>query len=64
MEAAAPTLDQIRAARQELGELIAQTPLWPWGGDAVEQAAGRGTQVLLKLELFQHAGSFKPDTSA
>jgi len=60
MEAAAPTLDQIRAARQELGELIAQTPLWPWGGDAVEQAAGRGTQVLLKLELFQHAGSFKP----
>src|SRR3989454_5340482 len=60
MEAAAPPLDQIRAARQQLGELIAQTPLWPWRGDAVEQAAGRGTQVLLKLELFQHAGSFKP----
>src|SRR5712664_1417264 len=60
MEAVAPTVEQIRAARQRLRELIAETPLWPWRGDAVEQAAGRGTQVLLKLELFQHAGSFKP----
>src|SRR5712675_795878 len=60
MDAAAPTLEQIRAARERLGELIAETPLWPWRGDAVEQAAGRGTQVLLKLELFQRAGSFKP----
>src|SRR5207245_5385475 len=60
MEAAAPTLDQIRAARERLGELIAETPLWRWRGDAIEEAAGRGTEVLLKLELFQHAGSFKP----
>src|SRR3989442_13615532 len=60
MEAAAPTLEQIRAARERLGELIAETPLWRWRGDAVEQAAGPGTPVLLKLELFQHAGSFKP----
>jgi len=60
MEAAAPTVEQIRAARERLRELIAQTPLWWWRGDAVEQSAGRGTQVLLKLELFQHAGSFKP----
>src|SRR5216684_852665 len=60
MEAPAPTVEQIRAARERLRELIAETPLWRWRGDAVEQAAGRGTQVLLKLELFQHAGSFKP----
>src|SRR5467141_1089265 len=60
MEAAAPTVEQIRAARERLRELIAETPLWRWRGDAVEQAAGPGTQVLLKLELFQHAGSFKP----
>ncbi|HWE24881.1 MAG TPA: threonine/serine dehydratase, partial [Myxococcales bacterium] len=38
----------------------AQTPLWQWRGDSVERAAGEATQVLLKLELFQHAGSFKP----
>ena len=60
MEMAAPTLDQIRAARERLRELVAETPLWRWRGDAIEQAAGRGTEVLLKLELFQHAGSFKP----
>ena len=60
MEAAAPTLQDIRAARQRLGDRIAETPLWHWRGDAIEQAAGRTTQVLLKLELFQHAGSFKP----
>src|SRR5438445_11607409 len=60
MEAAAPTLDQIRAARERLRELVAETPLWRWRGDAIEQAVGRGTEVLLKLELFQHAGSFKP----
>src|SRR3989440_3268828 len=60
MEMAAPTLDQIRAARERLRELVAETPLWRWRGDAIEQAVGRGTEVLLKLELFQHAGSFKP----
>src|SRR5712675_1109047 len=57
---AAPTVEQIRAARERLRELVAETPLWRWRGDAIDQAAGRGTQVLLKLELFQHAGSFKP----
>ena len=60
MDAAAPTLDAIRAARERLRGLVVETPLWAWRGDAVERAAGPDTQVLLKLELFQHAGSFKP----
>src|SRR5438445_11162478 len=60
MEAAAPTVERIRAARARLGDRVVETPLWRWRGDAIEQAAGRTTQVLLKLELFQHAGSFKP----
>src|SRR5947209_1326167 len=60
MEAAAPTLQQIRAARVRLGNRIAETPLWRWRGDALDRAAGQTTEVLLKLELFQHAGSFKP----
>src|SRR2546422_6477703 len=60
MEMAAPTLDQIRAARERLRELVAETPLWRWRGDAIEQAGGRGTQGLLKLQLFQHPGSLKP----
>jgi len=57
MEARAPTLDEIRAARARLGDLV-QTPVWRWCGDEIERAAG--LQPLLKLELFQHAGSFKP----
>jgi len=60
MEAVAPTVEEIRAARARLGERVVETPLWRWRGDAVEQAVGPDTQVLLKLELFQHAGSFKP----
>ena len=58
MEARPPTLDEIRAARARLGDLVVQTPVWRWRGDEIERAAG--TQPLLKLELFQHAGSFKP----
>ncbi len=58
MEVRAPTLDEIRAARARLGDLVVQTPVWRWRGDEIERAAG--TQPFLKLELFQHAGSFKP----
>jgi threonine dehydratase len=58
MEAEAPSLDEIRAARARLGDLVAETPIWTWQGDEVERAAG--TRPVLKLELFQHAGSFKP----
>jgi threonine dehydratase len=58
MDAEAPTPEEVRAARVRLGERIAETPLWQWRGDEVERLAG--TSPLLKLELFQHSGSFKP----
>ena len=58
MEERAPTLDEIRAARARLGDRIVETPVWRWRGDEIERAAG--TQPLLKLELLQYAGSFKP----
>lgn len=58
MTARTPTLEEIGAARARLRDLVVQTPLWRWRGDEIERAAG--TQPLLKLELFQHAGSFKP----
>src|SRR5205807_7530904 len=54
----APTLQQIREARERLGDRVVETPVWRWRGDEVERAAG--TQPFLKLELFQYAGSFKP----
>src|SRR5712671_5295054 len=55
-----PTVEEIRRAREGLAGLVVETPLWRWRSDALDAAAGAGTEVLLKLELFQHAGSFKP----
>ncbi|MGE5049334.1 MAG: threonine ammonia-lyase [Deltaproteobacteria bacterium] len=58
MDAQAPTLEEIRAARARISPYVVETPVWRWCGDEVERACG--TQPILKLELFQHAGSFKP----
>src|SRR5207248_9915798 len=55
-----PTVEEIRSARQGLEGLVVETPVWRWRSDALDAAVGADTQVLLKLELFQHAGSFKP----
>ncbi len=59
--AAAPrlTLAEIRAARARLGDRIRVTPVMPLEGPAVEAALPAGTRAILKLELFQHTGSFK-----
>jgi threonine dehydratase len=56
----APTLAEIRAARERLGDWVVETPVWWWRGREIDARAGAGTQVLLKLELFQHTGTFKP----
>jgi threonine dehydratase len=55
-----PTLDEIRAARERLGKLVVETPVWQWRGYHLESTVGSTTSVFLKLELFQHAGTFKP----
>ncbi len=59
--AAAPrlTLAEIRAARARLGDRILTTPVMPLEGPAADAAFAPGTRALLKLELFQHTGSFK-----
>lgn len=54
-----PTLSEIRAAREQLGERVRETPVWRWQSDAIERAAGATTRVFLKLELFQNTGTFK-----
>jgi len=56
----APTPDEIRAARARLGDRVRLTPVWPWHSDAVREAHGPDTELLLKLELLQYGGSFKP----
>ena len=53
-------IDSIRAARARLGDLVRETPVWRWQGPDIEDIVGDETQVILKLELFQHTGSFKP----
>lgn len=55
----APSLDDIRAAREKLGARVRETPVWNWRGDAIARSAGTDTQVFLKLELFQYTGTFK-----
>jgi threonine dehydratase len=54
-----PTLTAIQATRDRLQGLILETPVWRWQTDAITALVGQETGVFLKLELFQHAGSFK-----
>jgi threonine dehydratase len=55
-----PTIDEIRANRARLGDLVVKTPIRRLVDDAVAAAVGSTTQVWLKEELFQRTGSFKP----
>jgi threonine dehydratase len=54
-----PSIADIRAARERLGDRVRETPTWQWRSDAIERAAGAGTQAFLKLELLQYTGTFK-----
>lgn len=55
-----PTLAEIEATRARLGDMILETPVWHWSEPDVRAAAGETTEIVLKLELFQRTGSFKP----
>jgi threonine dehydratase len=55
-----PTLDEIRLTRQRLDPYLVQTPVWQWRDREIMEILGPKTAVFLKLELFQHTGSFKP----
>ncbi len=54
-----PTLPQIQQARQQLGEAVRTTPLWEWQGERIRARGPADATLLLKLEIFQHTGSFK-----
>jgi threonine dehydratase len=54
------TIDGIRAARRALGDLVLTTPVHELTGPGVTAALAPGTRVILKLELLQRTGSFKP----
>lgn len=52
-------LSAVERARERLGDRVRETPVWRWQGGEPAEVLGPDTEVWLKLELFQHAGSFK-----
>lgn len=52
-------LEAIQEARSTLGDRVRRTPVWPWQGREIRAALGVETEIFLKLELFQHGGTFK-----
>jgi len=55
-----PSIEAIRATRSLLGDHVLTTPVRAWRGDDLERIVGGTTRVILKEELFQRTGSFKP----
>ena len=55
-----PSISDIRTTRELIAPHIVETPVWQWGHPALHDAIGPVTEVFLKLELFQHTGTFKP----
>ncbi|MEO6596756.1 MAG: threonine/serine dehydratase [Planctomycetota bacterium] len=57
--APAPTTAAIQLARRELLGLVRETPAWTWQGHRIDAQKPAESTLWLKLELFQHGGSFK-----
>lgn len=55
-----PTPRQIEQAREKLGDRVRRTPTWQWQSDVADRLLSEETNIYLKLELLQYAGSFKP----
>lgn len=54
------SIEDLKQARNRLGDLVLETPTWWWRGDLKNRYLPSSTEVAIKLELFQFAGSFKP----
>ena len=55
-----PDLNDIRETRKRIAPYIVETPIWRWRNRYINEIAGPETEVILKLELFQQTGTFKP----
>ena len=53
------TIDEVRAAARRLADHVVTTPVHRLRNREVAAAFGEHTDVWLKLELFQHTGTFK-----
>ncbi|MCG3209327.1 MAG: Phenylserine dehydratase [Anaerolineae bacterium] len=55
-----PTLAEIETTRRLIDPFVVETPVWRWQNRHLTDLLGHTTEVWLKLELFQHTGTFKP----
>jgi threonine dehydratase len=55
-----PSLASVEEVRRQIAPYILPTPLWHWETAGVARALPDIGELHLKLELFQHTGSFKP----
>lgn len=56
----AVAIEAVRDCRTRLGDKVLTTPVHQWRGPAKDAHLGADLDILLKLELFQITGSFKP----
>ncbi|GAB4141341.1 MAG: threonine/serine dehydratase [Planctomycetota bacterium] len=54
-----PTVRAIQDEHRELRGLVRETPVWRWSSFCLDRLLPPSTEVLLKIELFQHTGTFK-----
>lgn len=54
-----PRLHEVERVAARLAGRVLQTPVWRWQTGVVQRELDPHTEVWLKLELFQHTGSFK-----
>jgi threonine dehydratase len=60
LAAARPTLREIRRAQSRIGGRVIETPVLRWESPEKDLLLGEETEVWVKMEVFQHGGSFKP----
>ncbi|MFK7956926.1 MAG: pyridoxal-phosphate dependent enzyme [Lysobacterales bacterium] len=53
------SIDRVKQTAQLLDPFVNRTPVTPWIGPELARRFPKNTQVSAKLELFQHAGTFK-----
>ena len=60
IEVVPPTMAEVRAVAAQLAGRLVRTPVLDWSAPEIQARLPQGTRLNLKLELFQHTGSFKP----
>ena len=64
MDVSAPTLSEIRTARERLGELVVETPVWWWRGrEITEQMDAELSFRVTDTSLDPYVRAFQPQFS-